>query len=411
MVDDRIASYRVDEERLQKDLHALAEIGSTGDGGVHRPALSEAHLLARQWLRQRIQASGLEFRMDGAGNHSAFLACGGPQSPTLLLGSHLDSVPFGGRFDGALGVVAALEVLRVIKEAGMRLPVHLEAIDFTDEEGTLVGLLGSSALAGKLTAQDLRAPRGGRQALLAGLQRAGLSEEGLLAAHRQEKPAGYLELHIEQGPRLAQAGVKIGMVSTIVGIGSYQITFHGRADHAGTTPMQDRQDAAQGACGFTLALRQLLVSTFPDCVGNVGSMQFLPGAFNIVPEKATLSLEYRAPEALTFKRLELSCLELARLQAERDGLGVEFSFLGAHTPQPMSPLIQEVIFEAAQTLGLSARVHPLGGLPEWSERVAAERTAAGLPAGDERDRRRKLGLFHLSLLIRAAGGHPPAARF
>jgi N-carbamoyl-L-amino-acid hydrolase len=133
---------------MKVDFNALAEIGSTGDGGVHRLSFSDNHLEARRWFLDKARAAGLEARVDSAGNHSAFLACGPPGAPTLLLGSHLDSVPYGGRFDGALGVVAALEALRVVKEAGISLPVHLEAIDFTDEEGTLVGLLGSAAMAG-----------------------------------------------------------------------------------------------------------------------------------------------------------------------------------------------------------------------------------------------------------------------
>jgi beta-ureidopropionase / N-carbamoyl-L-amino-acid hydrolase len=149
-------------------------------------------------MRQRIVESGLELRQDGAGNLSAFLACGPQDGKSLLLGSHLDSVPYGGRFDGPLGVLAALEVLRVVQELDLKLPCHLEAVDFTDEEGTLVGLLGSSALAGLLKPEDLQSPRGGREALLAGLARAGLSEAGLFQAQRPpDSLAGYLELHIE----------------------------------------------------------------------------------------------------------------------------------------------------------------------------------------------------------------------
>jgi beta-ureidopropionase / N-carbamoyl-L-amino-acid hydrolase len=238
-------TLRVSSERLKADFEALSRFGATPQGGVDRPALGEAHLAARAWLRQRIQSDGLELRLDQAGNHLAFLGCGPQSAPTLLLGSHLDSVPDGGRFDGALGVLAALEVLRSVRDTGQSLPVNLEAIDFTDEEGTLVGLLGSYALAGLLKVEDLLSPRGGRQHLLTGLERAGLSEGGLLEARREPSSlAGYLELHIEQGRRLVQAGVQIGVVTSIVGICSYRLTFTGRADHAGTTPMGDRLDAA-----------------------------------------------------------------------------------------------------------------------------------------------------------------------
>src|SRR5215211_584520 len=143
---------RVNSNRMLVTFNELASIGATGDGGVHRPALSESHLAARRWFREEVERSGLEFRTDGAGNHSALLKCGPDDAPTLLLGSHLDSVPHGGRFDGALGVMAALEVLKTIRENGVTLTVQLEALDFTDEEGTLVGLLGSAALTGHLHA-------------------------------------------------------------------------------------------------------------------------------------------------------------------------------------------------------------------------------------------------------------------
>jgi N-carbamoyl-L-amino-acid hydrolase len=185
---------RVSPERLKADFNALARFGATPEGGVDRPALGEAHLAAREWLRQRIQDDGLELRLDEAGNHMAFLGCGKQDAPALLLGSHLDSVPDGGRFDGALGVLAALEVLRSVRDAELTLPVNLETIDFTDEEGTLVGLLGSYALAGLLKAEDLQTPRGGREHLLLSLERAGLSEGGLLEARREPAGlAGYLE--------------------------------------------------------------------------------------------------------------------------------------------------------------------------------------------------------------------------
>src|SRR5712691_11860324 len=194
----------VDAERMREDFEALARIGATPEGGVSRPSLGEPHLAARAWFLERAQAYGLEPHVDAAGNHSAVLSADGP---TLLLGSHLDSVPNGGRYDGALGVVAALHVLLAVQASGLTLPVELEAIDFTDEEGTLVGLLGSEALTGALAPETLQAPRGGREALLAGLERSGLREDELSTARRDPGAlACYLELHIEQGPVLERAG-------------------------------------------------------------------------------------------------------------------------------------------------------------------------------------------------------------
>ena len=296
----------INSDRMLAAFNDLAQFGATGDGGVDRPTFSAAHLAARSWLRDQIEKSGLDFRTDGAGNHSAFLACSPEGSPTFLLGSHLDSVPKGGRFDGALGVMAAFEVLRTVKDSSLRLKFGLEAMDFTDEEGTLVGLLGSAALAGRLHPELIQSPRGGRQALVEGLQRAGLSDESLLAAARPKNSlAGYLELHIEQGKRLQRAGVNIGIVSAIVGISSYRLTFIGRADHAGTTTMEDRLDASLGAGAFTLAAREIVLKDYPDCVVNVGRIEIAPGAFNIVPASAEVWLEFRAPGEEEFARLEL----------------------------------------------------------------------------------------------------------
>ena len=352
-----LREIRIDADRLKTDFDALAKIGCTGDGGVHRPALGEEHLAARAWFRDQVEAAGLEFKIDGAGNHSAFLACGPQGSTTLLLGSHLDSVSRGGRFDGALGVLAALEALRVVKvawEDGGDFQHHLEVIDFTDEEGTLVGLLGSTAIAGSLTPQELENPRGGRDALLAGLTQSGITEEGILCASRDPLSlAGYLELHIELGSRLEKAEIDIGVVTGIVGIGSYRLTFVGRADHAGTTSMADRLDACQGASAFTQGARDLVMDWFPDCVANVGWMQLEPGAFNIVPARATLSLEYRAPEQHDFERLEKALIERARVAAVDNHLELEIEFLGKHSPVSMSTDVQVEITKAAGDLGLT----------------------------------------------------------
>jgi N-carbamoyl-L-amino-acid hydrolase len=346
---------QINPDRFQANFEAQAAIGSTGNGGVHRPALSEAHLAVRDWFRRLVESAGLEFHLDGAGNHSAFLACGPAGARTFLLGSHLDSVPYGGRFDGPLGVLAALEVLQVVQEAGLDLPVHLEAIDFTDEEGTLVGLLGSSALVGLLQAQDLRTPRGGREALLAGLARAGLTEDGMLAARRPAgNLAGYLELHIEQGPRLVDACLDLGVVTNIVGIGSCRLKFTGTANHAGTTPMTARKDAGLGSAAFILAVRELVLDNFPDCTANVGSIRFEPGAFNIVPGMAELSLEFRSPRRDSFARLEDTLLNSARDLAKRRGLGLQIELLGRHQPTPMSPAASQAIAAAAKSLNLRA---------------------------------------------------------
>jgi len=353
-VDRMLTELRIDESRFRTDFEELSEIGSTGDGGVNRPALGGAHLAARAWFRERIRAAGLEFRTDSAGNHSAYLGCGPAGAPTLMLGSHLDSVPHGGRFDGALGVVAALEGLRVVSKAGVKLGFNLEALDFTDEEGTLVGLTGSAAMAGVLQRGALVDPRGGRQAFEAALAQGGLTEEGLFRARRDPATlAGYMELHIEQGRQLVDAGIDIGIVAGIAGINSYRVRYLGRADHAGTTPMDARRDAALGASAFALDARKIVMSSFAGCVANVGDMRFSPGAFNIVPAEVSVALEFRAPDAVAFTQMEDVLLEMARSIAERYDLGLEIEWLGRCDPAAMHPSMQRCFSQAAEGLGLT----------------------------------------------------------
>jgi len=354
---------RVNSERMMDAFNELAHIGATGDGGVHRPTFSEAHLAAREWFREQIEDAGLEFRTDGAGNHSAVLPASSSLSgaKTLLLGSHLDSVPNGGRFDGALGVMAAFEVLRTTKDAGVNLKFNLEAIDFTDEEGTVVGLLGSAALAGRLHPEALQNPRGGREALLEGMKRAGLSQESMLSARRpKESLVGYLELHIEQGKRLERASVDIGIVSAIVGIWSYRLSFIGRADHAGTTTMDDRLDASLGASAFTLAAREIVMNDFPNCVANVGKMDFAPGAFNIVPARVDVSLEFRSADEEEFKRLDSVLLARAHQEADRFGLELKVESLGSHAPSLMDKQVQSTFAGVCEDLGLTHISLPSG---------------------------------------------------
>jgi len=354
----------INPDRLQADFEALSAIGAVqdadGNRGVDRPALSPAHLAARAWFLARAAAAGLETQVDAAGNHSAILRAVSPilphpHTPILLLGPHLDSVPNGGRFDGALGVLAALEALRTIQDSGLRLPVDLEAIDFTDEEGTLVGELGSGALAGSLSLEALQMPRGGRQRLQDGLARAGLDEQRLLEARRDPaRLAGYLELHIEQGPRLAQAAIAIGVVSGIVGIASYRMTFNGVANHAGTTPMEARRDAGMGAATFAITARELVLRDYEGCALNIGQMHFEPGAYNIVPGLAELALEFRAPDAKRLGELEDALLTLAGLVARQYGLGLDLEPKAGCAPAPMSTRAQAAIAAAADSL---ARTH------------------------------------------------------
>jgi N-carbamoyl-L-amino-acid hydrolase len=346
----------IDAVLMRADFDALAAIGATPAGGVSRPTFGDAHLAARAWFLERARAYGLGTHVDAAGNHSALLPANGP---TLLLGSHLDSVPDGGRFDGALGVVAALHVLVALRDSPPRRSV--EAIDFTDEEGTLVGLLGSEALAGTLCAETLAAPRGGRERLVAALARAGLREERLTEARRDPASlVGYLELHIEQGPRLARDGLQIGVVTGIVGARSFSLDFRGEAGHAGTTPMDARRDAGLAAAAFAVAANELVVRDFADCVATVGDLRLAPGAFNVVPGAARLSLEFRSADAGLLDALESALCDRALIEADRHGVAVEIDPVGRWEPTELDADVQSTIERAAAALGLRSGRLPSG---------------------------------------------------
>ncbi len=370
-------SLRIQSRRFLDDFAALSRIGATPDGGVNRPSLSPADLEARAWFAGRARAAGLEVHQDEAGNQSARLACGRPGAGALLLGSHLDSMVNGGRFDGALGVCAALEVLRTVQEQGIALPVDLEVINFTDEEGTLVGLLGSRALAGALEDGVLQDPKCGRKELEARFTAAGLD---LGRIHEAARPVGavrgYLELHIEQGQRLERASLPVGIVTAITGICGYRLIFSGRADHSGTTPMPDRLDAGLGAAGFLLAAREQVLRDFPGCVVNVGRVEFFPGAFNIVPERAVVGLEFRSPDARQLQEMEMALLKTARGQANRYNLGLQTDHLYTEQPALMSAEAQAALAAAADGLGLAHQ--PLASFAGHDAQVMARICPAGM---------------------------------
>jgi N-carbamoyl-L-amino-acid hydrolase len=347
---------RINAQRLLDDLEALGEIGRTPQGSVSRPAMSPADVEGRAWFRTRVEAAGLEFRTDGAANLSAVLAADDPVAATLLTGSHLDTVPNGGRYDGALGVLAGLEVLRTVRQAGLSLPVHLEAISFTDEEGELQSLLGSQALAGALTARDLDRPRGGSDKLAAGMRRLGVTRQGMLAARRDpEGLLAFVELHVEQGPRLEAAGIDIGVVTAIVGIRSYWLRFLGQAAHAGTTPMDARADAMWGAAAFVQSARDLVMAHFSPGVVNCGQIQVRPGAFNIVPAEVHLALELRHGSGARLDDMEDALFDLAEELAQAHGLTLERELVAQCIAAPLNEGVMGAIERAASRLSLSHR--------------------------------------------------------
>ena len=309
-------NLRINSERLRADFDALSEIGATHGGGVSRLALSNEDLAARSWFADRIEEAGLQIKDDEVGNLSGLLATDDRAAKTLMIGSHLDTVPNGGRFDGAIGVLAGLECLRRIKEAGLKPRYHLEAINFTDEEGTWKSLFGSNGLVGKISAADLGDTLHDNMAFRAALHRAGILLGELHHARRAaDTILGFLELHIEQGKTLHAQQLDIGIVDRIVGRATYNVIFYGEAAHAGTTTANERRDALQGAAAFIISVHKLITDHYPEGVANCGHVSVLPDTYNVVPAEASLRVEIRHPDTATLNEMEARLIQLAQVCA------------------------------------------------------------------------------------------------
>jgi len=343
---------RINFARLKHDLEELGSIGRTPQGGVSRPSFSDADMQARRWLMDRITAAGMEARVDAAGNIFGRWQTG---SPVVLAGSHIDSVPNGGRFDGALGVLTGLECLRRIKEEGTRLRHPLELVAFTDEEGAFGGFFGSYAFTGVLKAEDIPKARDSTGLRIAdAMGRHGLDAMRAPTARRDfGQIRAYVELHIEQGPVLEARRIPIGVVDTIVGIHRYGITFRGRADHAGPTPMRDRKDALLGASDLVLKGRDLaLTAGSPASRITVGVVQLNPGVANIVPAEAYLTYEIREQSAELLRLLAEKSQGLAADIARAWGLEVSIETILQIDPVPLAEEVKAAIAAAAGEVGL-----------------------------------------------------------
>ena len=289
---------RINKERLWHDLLEVGKIGFQEGRGVTRPAFSDADMEARNWLMERMNAAGLEIRIDAAANVVGTLrGATVPSAEILAVGSHLDTVPRGGRFDGALGVVAALECARVLRENGIELPWDLEVIDFSDEEAAYnTGAVGSRAMMGKLTDEEIFKSRVKGMATFAEKLRDLNKDPARIAeaVRDVEILRGMLELHIEQGNRLETEKLQIGAVTGIVGIYRYTVTVRGAPGHAGTTPMHLRDDALiKAAPAFTLLPRWVCEQN-PDMVGTIGQVLLEPGAVNVIPGECEFVVELRS---------------------------------------------------------------------------------------------------------------------
>lgn len=354
----RQSPLRVSAERIHGHLAALAEFGKNPEGGVSRVAYSDADIAARPVVRGWMDAARLETSIDTAGNIIGRRPGRDPELKPLLLGSHIDSVPQGGNFDGTVGVLSAIEVARTLDAAGVTLRHPLEVLIFQNEEG---GTVGSQAIAAGLTAADLdRVAQSGRT-IREGIRLVGGDPDRLAQARRTRGDiAGYLELHIEQGGILEQRGLQIGVVLGIVGIRQWDITIEGFANHAGTTPMNARRDALLVAARCIDAVNRIVRSVPGRQVGTVGKIQVSPGAYNVIPGRVTFGLEQRDLDEdkilVLHRRIIAECTRIAKaggtVLTERGTRGI--------SPALTAPAIRSVISQSAGQLGFTSMALPSG---------------------------------------------------
>lgn len=349
---------RVDRERLRGRLAELSRFGSTGDGGISRPAYGDADLEARAFVRELMREAGLEPSVDAAGNLLGRRAGRGADRPPLMVGSHIDSVPRGGRFDGPLGVVAAIEAAHTLAEADVATRHPLEVVVFSNEED---GKVGSRALAGEVTAEELDRVTNSGYSIREGLRRIGGDPEALDAVRRRPgDAAAFLELHIEQGAILERRGVDVGVVQGIVGIKRWQVTVEGEANHAGTTPMDDRRDALVAAARFVDAVHRRVRETPGGQVATVGRIAAHPGAANVIPGRVEHTLEVRDLEMETIDRVYAGLREAAERIGDATGTSFSFERYYVSRSAPTDPRLRDVVEASARSLGLSTLRMPSG---------------------------------------------------
>ncbi|MCY3747144.1 MAG: Zn-dependent hydrolase [Acidobacteria bacterium] len=354
------AELRINGPRLLDAIARLAEIGATPDGGAERLAFTPEDGAGRDLVRSWMEDAGLQVRVDGIGNVIGRRAGEDPDAAPVMLGSHTDTVGNGGRYDGNLGVLAALEVARTLNDGGIHTRRPLEVAIFSNEEGSRYhpDMLGSLVYTGGLdleSAWALRSPDGTRT-LKEELEAIGYLGEAPLPG---PAPAAYVELHIEQGPVLEAEGIDFGAVTGVQGILWEEITLSGKANHAGTTPMRFRHDAGVVAAEAVLLARKL-TREIPGQVATVGRMSFAPGLTNVVPGRAVFTLDIRNPDPDRLQRAEDGFFTGLEAAAEREGVRIERRELARFGPAVFDERVIALVEEAAAALGGSCRRMPSG---------------------------------------------------
>src|SRR5437762_5699558 len=352
-------NFRADANRMEKRIQELSAFGANREGGVSRVAFSDADVEGRKYIRSLMEKAGLKVRVDAAGNIIGHREGRNPKLPVILFGSHIDSVPHGGNYDGDLGVLGGLECIEILNQQNFLTAHPLELIVFSDEEG---GLTGSHAVAGELSHEALQLKSHSGKTIGEGIRFIGGDPDNLQSAKRNPSEIlAYLELHIEQGGILEAEKLNIGVVEGIVGINVWDVTVLGFANHAGTTPMKQRKDALVAAAKLVESVNQIARSIPGRQVATVGKIQAEPGAPHVIPGKVVMSLEIRDLEkskiGLVFEKVKKSAEKIAA----DTGTTISFAALDVTAvPAPTDPRLRKIIQQAATDLGLTTKLMPSG---------------------------------------------------
>ena len=339
-------------------LSALAEFGKNPQGGVSRVAYSDADVAGRRYVMGLMGDAKLDVHVDAAGNMIGKRAGSAANLAPILFGSHIDSVPEGGNYDGDVGSLGAIEVAQTLAEHNVVTRHPLEVIIFQNEEG---GLVGSRAMSGELKDADLDLVSRSGKTLRDGIAFIGGNPAQLGTVRRAKGSiAAYVELHIEQGGTLDRDKIDIGVVEGIVGLNWWDVTIEGFANHAGTTPMNERHDALLAAAKFIEAVNRVVTSVPGRQVGTVGRIQAQPGAPNVIPGVVILSLELRDLDASKIATLYDRIQKEAATIASASGTKFSFKPTNVNVPALTDPKIRAQITSAARTLGLTTKALPSG---------------------------------------------------
>ncbi|MFT0714134.1 Zn-dependent hydrolase [Flagellimonas lutimaris] len=350
---------KVNQDRLEDRIFNLAEFGLQENGETERVAFSDADIDARNWVIKTLKGFGMEVKVDAAGNIIGTRQGTDSSKKPIAFGSHIDRVPNGGNYDGCVGSMAALEVIETLNENNIKTKHPLEVIIFPNEEG---GVMGSRAMAGNLGKSALSVVNSTGYSMGEGIMRIGGDTTKLDEAKREKGSlAAFLELHIEQGGKLEKENLDIGVVEGIVGLNWWDVVFTGFANHAGTTPMNARQDALLAAAKYIVAVNEITNSFEGTQVGTVGRIKAQPGAPNVIPGKVTASLEIRDLSLEVIKKVYQAIKKKTEEIAAASNVSVEFLPLDTTAePALTDTSIQKEIETSAQALGLSHQYMPSG---------------------------------------------------